>query len=238
MKKSLYLLGTSMLLLVNSYSQTPDSTFAIKYLDEMLSAGPHKVELLEKDVSDDLRNIILKYRESISGNMDWYSKYSQEHAGKDPLPYHKNFGITSQEYDNMNIEFASSRMKVKAVKSLNVNKTGEKIEFSGDNNFTIFDAVVVDLENNVLIVDERRIPYSGKVNENGLAGEHVWSGHRWLLEVGSMEDVKAFKPVDYTMIDLSIGRTATSDKVIVIFKAIYVEEGKPVLNGSVTAYLN
>lgn len=237
MRKIFCLLSTC-LLLVTTYAQTPGNELAIKYLDTLLVAGNHKVEVLGKDIPDHLRQLAYKYRQSINDNMSWYKKYSQEHASEEPLPYHKNFGISNEEYDEMNSEFASVDMKVKSVKSLKIDKTGDRIQFDGDDNFTIFDAVVIDLKNNTVLIDEEQIPFAGEIHATESEGGITWSGYKWMLEEGSMDAVKAFKPVDYTMIELRIGKTTQTNKIVILYKTIYVEEGNPVLNGSLTAYIN
>jgi len=220
----------------NAYSQKGDEPSAISFAETLLTPGSHKLEILEKSIPGDLKEIIMSYRKAVQDSLQWYNAYSQQHKNEVPLPYHSNFGITEADYNRMNKEFPSLKMKVKTTKEFVINKANNQIELKGNDGFTLLDAIIFDVKNKSLLIDGKQIPYIGEVSEKDESGIGAWKGYDWKLEVGNMEDVKAFKSVDYTMIDLSLGKT-TDDKIIVKYKTIYVDAGAPKINGSFTGYI-
>lgn len=226
------------LLSLATFGQAPKEVTAVGFLNNTLTNGTHKFTILEKDIPADLRKIALRYRQAVSDSMQWFHEYSQLYADQSPLPYHKNFGISEAEYDRMNNEFPRLKMKTKDVKTLEVNKTDGYIGFKGDGVFTIFDAVVIDVNNDKMLIDEQAVPYSGEVSEDESSGFGAWKGYKWRAESGSMDDVKAFKDTDYSLIEISVGKTLQSNKTVIVYKTIYVEGGEPRINGSVTGYLD
>jgi len=223
---------------LGAVAQDTKEAVAINYIDGLLTQGIHKLEILEKNISPDLKQIVLRYRKAISDSMDWYQRYSQENKDQNPLPYHINFGISQAEYDRMNKEFPIQKMKVKSSRAITINKTDEKLNFKGDGDFTIFNTVVVDTKNKTILVDDQLIPYVGEFAEGESSGFGPWKGYRWKLETGSMDDIKAFKQTDYNLIDITIGKTLETNKIVVQYKTISVEGGTPRINGSLTGYLN
>lgn len=229
-----------MLILVSAQAIAQDvkEAVAIDYINGLLSQGNHKLEILEKDISPDLKQIVLRYRKAVSDSMEWYQNYSQENKNQNPLPYHVNFGISQAEYERMNREFPLQKMKIKSSRTLTVNKAEDKINFKGDGDFTIFNTVAIDTKNKTMIVDDQLIPYAGEFTEGETSGFGSWKGYRWKLESGNMDDIKAFKQTDYNLIDITIGKTLETNKIVVQYKTISVESGTPRINGSLTGYLN
>ncbi|MBS1688759.1 MAG: hypothetical protein JSS96_08540, partial [Bacteroidetes bacterium] len=212
MKKYLFLI--LMLSGLTAYCQKADEATAINFATTLLTPGSHKLEILEKNIPADLRQIITTYRKAVQDSLQWYNTYSQQHKNETPLPYHNNFGITEVEYNRMNKEFPLLKMKVKTTKEFVVNNTNDQIALKGDDDFTLLDAITIDTKNKTLVIGGEQIPYTGEVNENEESGVGTWKGYNWKLEVGSMDDVKAFKPVDYTMIDLTLGKTTDNKAVL------------------------
>jgi len=235
--KKLLLLTLSIITTTVGMCQKANETVAINYVDSLFSPGEHKLEILEKNIPADLKEIIVNYRKAIADSLQWYDVYSQQHKNEVPLPYHANFGITKADYDRMNTEFPAVKMKVKTVKGITVNKLNGQLALKGKGDFTILDEIIFDVANKSLIIGDQHIPYTGEINESEGSGIGAWNGYDWKLEVGSMADVKAFKSVDYTMIDLSIGKPQTENKIALQYKTIYVIDGDPKINGSLTAFL-
>lgn len=236
MKKCIYLFLLSLLPLAG-FAQSKEN-IAINYVNSLLPTGNHKLEILEKDIPKDLMEIILRYRKAIDDSIDWYNAYSQEHKSETPLPYNQNFGISSAEYERMNSEFSSLKMKVKTSRQLVISRKDSVIDFKGDGTFTIFNTVSIDIKKDKVFVDDQDIPYAGEVSDNGITGMEPWKGYKWKLETGNMADIKAFKQADYSLIDISIGKTLTTNETVIQYKMIYVDAGEPRINGSVIGYLN
>ena len=219
-----------------AWSQQASEATAVNFAESLFTSGNHKLEILEKNIPADLREIIINYRKAVQDSIEWYNIYSQEHKNEVPLPYHKNFGITEADYNRMNSEFPTLKMKVKTTKEFVVNKANDQIALKGNDNFTLLDAIIFDTKNKSLAIDGQQIPYKGEIDEKDESGIGAWKGYDWKLEIGNMADVKAFKPVDYTMIDLAIGKTM-DNKIIVRYQTIYVDAGDPKINGSFTGYI-
>lgn len=228
---TILLLGTQI-----AWGQQTSEATAVNFVETLFTPGNHKLEILEKNIPADLREIIMNYRKAVQDSIQWYNAYSQEHKNESPLPYHKNFGITEAAYNRMNSEFPTLTMKVKTTKEFVVNKANDQIALKGSDNFTLLDEVTFDTKNKLLVIGGQQIPYKGEISDKGESGVGAWKGYDWKLEVGNMEDVKAFKPVDYTMIDLAIGKTI-DDKIIVRYQTIYVDAGDPKINGSFTGFV-
>lgn len=218
------------------FSQKVTEKEAITYVKQLITNGKHSYEVLEKEIPADLREILVRYRNSLAENRDWYAKYQKDHGDQTPLPYDEKFGVTSDEYVRINRDLPNLKTKTKSIENIIVTNTSDSIKFAGDGPFTIFDAVAFDVKKSILYIDWQQIPYSGEVSEtaqSSLAGE--WKGHMWRLETGTMQNAVDTRG-DYGLFEISFGKT-TDGKTVMRFKAISIEEGATMVNATVSGYL-
>jgi hypothetical protein len=130
-----------------------------------------------------LERIMDKMKIGIQTNYEWYAGYLQSAKAGEPLPYHKNFGISQDEYNT----FLQATGKVKlekyatgTIKFVPLDNHVYEIEVS--KNFKELDKIQVDLVNNTVKTKYGVATYDGKIeasDDQKLTGR--WSGEEWRL---------------------------------------------------------
>jgi|GEM_PF-1171860 len=209
---------------------------AIAEIGKWLPAGQYDFQVLEKDVSPALKEIIKKYQKSLSDNPVWYQSYKEQHPTLAILPYHKNFGITQAEYQRFNTEYPKLKTRVRTAKAVSIDNTDQKIAFKGADDFKFLDGVVFDKKKNKMLVDTLITKYQGNVTESDTATLGAYNGYKWKYEKGNYDAVKALKSPDYTCVELTVSKTP-ANKTLFILKVMTIENLITKINSTISGYM-
>lgn len=216
-----------------TFGQTAKEKAAMNFVEKALPVGEHKFEALTKDVPEDLLEVIEVYKGNVSSHLEWYNEYLEKNKFKKPLPYHKNFGISEANYNRINNEYPNLPMKVRGVANLKINQSGDSLTFKGEGTFTMLDGLVIDTKKAVMTINEQPIPFIGEVTT--LDGIGAVQGYKWKFVHNSELDALKNRQ-DYSLLEMNIAK-AENGKTTIIFSNVYIEAGIPMINGTITGYI-
>jgi hypothetical protein len=108
----------------------PPSTAANLKIVESIPAGTSKAYLMRLAFDKGAEEISARFNKAVEASPAWFQDYLERNANIKPLPYHKNFGVSEEEYAKMLKMFESKRLeKVKELEVL-VSKTGGRVLIS------------------------------------------------------------------------------------------------------------
>lgn len=181
---------------------------------------------LPSDIKNRVDSITAKMKESVQKNSEWYLDYIKKSKEGEALPYHENFGVSEQEYN----EVLNSGNLMKLIKkdegTISFNKIGEqtyKIKTSGG--IKLLDGMVIDLSNNKIQTEFGECSYGSKVvasDEQKITGR--WNGHTWSYQE------------DNFFVNVSIGKYENENKAIIYIKIKGIRDNKAVNNEEFIQY--
>ena len=174
--------------------------------------------------------LTLKFQEGIKENYDWFVDYMKTVPNGEPMPYHKNLGLSKKEYKELqelmnDIELISTGKDV-----ITIIKQGSVITFEAKDKLEILEVVNIDLDSNIVTVGEYTLMFSDTPNitddKNGLRSK--WKGYTWRYEFPSEVDFDALKDIENIRLKqyvLTIGRLDKNGKTFFKLKAREVKDG-------------
>ena len=164
--------------------------------------------------SPELEGLAKRMQTAVAANPEWFRTYVED-AGTDELPYHKNFGITEEEYERF-LSLSKAGRTLRKVASVEIS-----LSESADGTLT-FKTMPTDFPLNMVSIsasgDIAQIPYGSlrrgaDINQrdaNSPTGR--WSGARW-------EHEEVSGPVTWAA-QLSIGTREDFNDGIIYYNVI------------------
>ena len=114
----------------------------------LIPDGNRTVDMLGIKPNPRLLELAKKWKESMQTHSEWYLNYIKTAKEGETLPYHKNFGITEDEYKEIQ-ELKNQVERVPLSKEeIEVERIEDKIKFKGTGKLAILEIVQIDLKNN------------------------------------------------------------------------------------------
>lgn len=236
MKKLLILIPLVLIITNCSNSQNIPERLPLKGnvkvdINILLPADEVTVEIIDK-VKQEPRQIELsnKLQAGVRNNYEWFVEYVKTVPQGQPMPYHKNFGLSKQEYKELqgfmnNIEMVSS-----GTEDVTVLKSDKQVEFSSEGKLSILNTVKIDLEKNIVLIGQYKLALTDTINvqdeANGLKSK--WKGYTWRyeepkdLDINSLKDISGLKAIQYKF---TIGRLDKNGKTYMSIKGWEIESG-------------
>lgn len=183
-----------------------------------VKANPRQTELMQK------------FQISVQENYSWFQKYIISVEKGKPLDYHPNFGISEEEY--YELQETSQKIEVTSTgkEKLEIIKTDSNITFKGNGRLKIFDNVIFDIENNQVLYKDYVLPYQNKVDvdnsDNGFKSK--WKGYNWAFEdpnVSDETDLSNLKNLNITLVKFTVGKLEKNGKIYMQIQESKVENG-------------
>jgi len=174
--------------------------------------------------------LTVRLRASMQENRDWFMEYIKTVPKGEKMPYHKNFGITEEEYSEFlnlsnDIEIVSTGQE-----NLQVFKTDSLITFKSIGKLEIYNHLKINLKSNKIYFKDYVLDYSNYVdvtdNKNGLKSK--WKGHTWVYEFPKdIENVDLTKLESLTIIQckFTIGKLERNGKTYMSIKDRKISNG-------------
>lgn len=188
----------SILTFFSAYSQ--QRTFELsndieKDVKTLLPEGSMKFEVMDKvRLSPRQIELTQKFQEAIRENYDWFLEYSSNLEPGKPTPYHKNLGLTADEYS----EFQELLEEIELVSSGIIQY---KISYSDNEIYLIpkdtadNKTVLINLTKNTVEFDKQLLSFKDTVRitdpKNGFRSE--WIGYQWIYENPKDVDMNTLK---------------------------------------------
>jgi hypothetical protein len=156
-----------------------------------LPSGRVKVSIYEVRAPDRLAELVKRMEDSTAKNIEWWRQYRAQHKGT--LPYHPNFGISEQEYEEFRRLFEMSIVLQKAdegeIDFQTDSENGTRLATQGS--LAPLHGISIRLATNCVetsygeLADHSRIEVSATQHVTG-----PWQGHQWQRRIGTSDDGK------------------------------------------------
>jgi len=151
-------------------------------LSKLLISGQHKVKVMILSNQSDRQTVLMKKQiESINQNFEWFKKYLNDNPQNKALPYHKNFGLTPDEYNEYHSLISQLELKEKSIAYLDVKKDDSNIvlTINRDSNSPI--KISLNLKENTVNFNNYSLTYSTLLKNKDSNNIHnsPWIGHYW-----------------------------------------------------------
>lgn len=240
MKSNVLIIVLSFLLLSTTQSQAQYMVYedeAVNNVYSWYSDGNYKFQVLGKNVPQDLKEIIAKYRTAVTKEKVWFDKYKEDNKNVSPLPYDSKFGVTEKEYDRINNEYPHLETKIISEKNVTVSKSDGLINFKGENDFKFLDIVSINNNINKLLIDSMMATkFVGQVYEDS-SEFGSYSGYKWEYTRGNMDAVKALRSSNYYSVEVTMAKTVPDNKTLVIVKVLLIERMVTRFRNTIWGYL-
>lgn len=211
---------------------------AVEKVYNWLQEGANTFEVLGKDVPDDLKAIIIKYRKAVTKEKIWFDKYKEEHKNVTPLPYDKKFGITKDEYSRLHNEYPSLPLTVTKKENITVIKKDGVITFVGEDDFKFLKPVTINKNDGKLLIENsEKTKYLGatKIDSSAFG---KYTGYKWRYELGDKGAVDALQSSNYYSLEITIGQpSGANGKTAFNIKVLLIERMVTRFDSEVSGYL-
>lgn len=196
----------------------------------LIPDGNRTVDMLGIKPNPRLLELAKKWKESMQTHSEWYINYMKTAKEGEILPYHKNFGITEDEYKEIQ-ELKNQVERVPLSKEeIVVERIDDKIKFKGTGKLAILEIVQIDLKNNLVDLGGYRLLDFEILNitddKNDLKSK--WQGYEWRLEEPKNLDrstIKVQKDINAKQYIFIIGRLERNGKTYINIKGSEVRDG-------------
>ncbi|MDF2851614.1 hypothetical protein [Sphingobacterium multivorum] len=167
-------------------SGVDSNALAIHFVDGQLPEGNYTAAVLgiPRPNASQLA-IVEKMKQALKANEDWFFKTMKELKPGEPIPYHKNLGISEAEYATF-MEFSQAIKidKIGAIE-LKIIRKDNSIHFEPKDFGDYLKYVVINLKDQRVRVDSLGLEYKGQIIMDAKRTTLVagpWAGYSWQLE--------------------------------------------------------
>ena len=220
---------------IDSHKEVPKLTGNIQQdVNNLLPEKEVTVDVMDGIKRDPrLSELNKKYKKGLRENYGWYVEYVKNYKIGEPIPYHENFGITPDEYKEMQERIDKVTFFSTGLHKMQVIKQNGIISFKTGKSLKEFENVSFNLNNNTAKLGDYTLQFADTLRMNTTKNgfKSKWKGYLWTYEnpkdmhMEALEDVVGLNVIQYkiTLAQLEDGRTLFS------INAIEVQEGIIVL---------
>jgi hypothetical protein len=137
-----------------------------------------------------------RMQKAIASHREWITQYVKDNADAGPLPYHENFGMSSEEYAEYLALGKKATLEKTASVSLMVKQTKDGVQLRFDDTANALQPIEIDPLKQTVDVPLAKMTSPAKRNsgsEGGLLGPHksyTWSAREGTPESGTWQSVE------------------------------------------------
>lgn len=198
-------------------------------MDLLLPAGRVTVDRMDGVKRDTrLSELNKKFRKGAREHYDWYVDYIQSYPVGPPPPYHPNFGMTEEEFNEMNARIAKIEFYSTGLQEIDIIHEAGKIRFRADKKLKVLESVRIDPATRTAAIGNRVLHLADTVTVNLPNGfKSRWKGYVWMFEepenmhLDALRNITRLHVIQYklTVGQLEDGRT------LLAVRCIEVEDG-------------
>lgn len=160
-------------------------------LNNLIREGSVEVQVMDSVVrSAREQELSFRMQQATEKNSAWYNDYLLQYKQLRVPPYHENFGLTENEYNEL-VQLKLNMILVPSLKQIiKVNKIQGMISFNTDGRIPYLDNLRINTVDNNIIADHSVLSFSDTVfvaNENH-ALKSMWKGYTWRFDEPLAED--------------------------------------------------
>ncbi|WP_054948783.1 hypothetical protein [Numidum massiliense] len=205
----------------------------ISSVDELLSDGEFDVKVMEigvsPDVAKEMDKITKKFEASVAKDPQWFNDYMKKHH-PNPLPYHKNFGITKEEYEQILKLDELSTLNQTGKGKITVKKSANQIVIKGTDTGLI-DNIAIDLKKDTVKTDLGELERGKDLKaspDQKITGP--WNAFYWKLEdanidMSKMDLSNIDENTEVKSVKLNIGQLEETKETIILLQYKELKDG-------------
>ncbi len=220
-------------------SEIDSNVIALQFVDKLLPEGNYTAVVLGIPGPDASQlAIVEKMKLAIKDNEDWFLKMMKELKPGEPIPYHKNLGISETEYADF-MQFSQSiKMDKMGTIPLKIIRKDRSIHFEPEGFADYLKYLVLDLNEHRVMVDSLGLPYKERITKDAKTTTLVagpWKGYSWQLEEFKKDgqfiadpdkvDPTQIGELDVKSIKVAIGKLDQSNQCFLYLKSNIVNKG-------------
>ena len=209
-----------------SYAQEQTQTDA-SYKTQQLAffpSTPFRAALMRLAFDKSASEISARFNEAITESPEWFQSYLADNANIKPLPYHKNFGISEDEYKQMLKSFDSKHLeKIQDVSVLVARTPDGLLRIECPELGKSFPGITVDTKSGklttpIMEVEKPDAKNSGLASDGNPFGD--WTGVSW--KKAQSDSGKG----DFRSLSLIIGRSKSQGVSFIAYRIKAMVENK------------
>lgn len=220
-------------------SVVDSNAVALHFVDRLLPEGSFTAAVLgiPRPNASQLA-VVEKMKLAIKENKEWFLNLMKELKPGEPIPYHKNLGISEEEYAAF-MEFSQSVKidKIGAI-ALKIIRRDSSIYFEPKDFGDYLKYLVIDLRDQRVMVDSLSLSYKGQITMDAKQTTLVagpWTGYSWQLEEFKKDgqliappnkvDPTEIEELDIKSIEVIIGKLDHNNQCFLYLKSNIVNKG-------------
>lgn len=207
-----------------------------KDINRLLPTGEVMVDIMDS-INQNLRQqeLMQKFQTAVQQNYDWFVDYMKTVPAGQPMPYHKNLGLTESEYDEMQSHLNDIELSSSGKEKIIIQKDNNVIEFKANGKLQLLNYLKIDLNKNIVIFLNNQLPFTDTANitteTNALKSK--WKGYNWRMEEPTdldFENIKNLQTVDIKQYKFTLGQLEKNNKTWLYLKGREFNNGEYQVN--------
>ncbi len=230
-----------LILLLAGYSSFGQSRKeAFKFIDSIFHDSACQFEIAEFDFPADIRDILLRFNNSLAANQDWFKQYAAHVPAGQSLPYDERFGITREEYGRIrNMDKVHPALKVVDTQKITILRENGKISFKGEGDGRILDYLEFYIDKNELVFAGDTIPFVPGINTSAAATAYGLSdGYTWRSEKTDAGKTLQAGQLTARVVEIDLGIHGPGNKPLLRIQYQDMENGVNRANLDLAGYIH
>jgi hypothetical protein len=194
---------------------------AVRDLQQLFTPREVNVEILGTKTPEQFNQIHAKFTQSIKDNGSWFLDYvkSNSQPGQ-PLPYHENFGVTKNEYEQYHTFLKNIKLVPVAKGRLRFTKrSNDQTVIDGVDGLHEFDGTVIDFKHKHVVTRWGTVPLDKVVHTDEKSSLGSWDGFSGRLQTGDPDSGTV------SLVRIDIGRQSKTSLNVVSLSARVLQNG-------------
>lgn len=207
-----------------------------KDINRLLPAGEVMVDVMDSiNQNQRQQELMQKFQTAVQQNYDWFVDYMKTVPTGQPMPYHKNLGLTESEYAEMQSSFNDVELFSSGKEKVTIQKENNIIQFKASGKLELLNYLKIDLNNNIVTFLNYQLSFSNTANitteTNALKSK--WKGYNWKMEEPKdidWESIKDLQTINIKQYKFTLGQLKKNNKTWLYLKGREIEKGENQVN--------
>jgi hypothetical protein len=144
--------------------------------------GEHSADIMDSVVYPQrMVELTERFKESIALHPEWFMQAVAELQVGEPMAYHPNIGLTTEEYAEYRSLIDSVMAYSSGQEQITISMEDSILGFQGTGRLEIIDMIKIDLKENVAYISNITLPFADTVlvADERNSFRSTWTGYRW-----------------------------------------------------------
>jgi hypothetical protein len=227
-----------LLTAVPSFGQSREQAQAFRLVDSIFHDSVCHFEITEFDFPADVRDILLRFNNSVAANKEWFEQYVGHAPAGQPLPYNEKFGITPEEYGKIrNMDKVHPALKVVDTQKVVILRQEGKISFKGEGDGRVLDYLEFYPDKKEVVFAGDTIPFARMVSMTAVSAYGLTDGYTWRLERTDVNKTLQARLLTAHVVEIDLGIRHPDNKPLLRIQYQDMENGVNRANLDLSGYV-